>query len=99
VVYLSNKLKNRIFEDELDGDKYLFQGIKGKKNKFGKKSGKKLKGKAMFWRRVPLFLIKQSVKEKAKLDFTKTITNEFEKNISKEFTKALEHAMLTSAFK
>jgi len=93
---LSDKLKNRIFEDNLNGDRYIFQGIKGKKNKYGIRSGKKLKSKATFWRRVPLFLIKQGVKEKATLDFSKTIKNVFEKNIEKEFYKALEYAVWTA---
>lgn len=99
---LSNKSKKRIFEGTIRGDKYIMQAgilgdVKQRKNKFYKKkvSGKKKK-KIGNRSAVPLFLIKESVKEKPRLDFYETIPKVFEKNINKEFSKAFEFAMRTA---
>jgi len=98
---LADKSKNRIFEANIGGDKYLMQRLKGKQDGVRRlrsaKSGRLLKAKKVLRRDVvPLFLIKNAVKEKAVLGFNSTITKVFEKNIAKEFYKALEYAVWTA---
>ena len=98
---LSNKSKNRIFEANIGGNKYLMQRLKGKQNGVrrlrSEKTGRLLKAKKALRRDVvPLFLIKSAVKEKSILGFHSTITKVFEKNIDKEFYAALEFAVRTA---
>ncbi len=98
---LSDKSKYRIFEATINGDRYIMQRLKGKidgrRRLRSKKTGRLLKPKKVLRRdAVPLFLIKDSVKEKARLGFYETITKVFEKNIEKEFSKAFDYAMATA---
>jgi len=98
---LSDKSKYRIFEATINGDRYIMQRLKGKiegkRRLRSKKTGRLLKPKKVLRRdAVPLFLIKNSVKEKARLGFYETITKVFEKNIEKEFSKAFDYAMETA---
>jgi len=109
---LNNKAKNRIFEAPLttgwnkrsEGSKYgtmaIFQRKKGKvdgtRQRRGK-SGRLLKARKVLNRdAIPLFIIAKSVKEKPTLEFYKTVTKVVEKNIEKEFYKALKYAISTA---
>ena len=97
---LSDKSKNRIFEATINGERYIMQRLKGKidgkRRPRSKKTGRLLKPKKILRRdAVPLFLIKEQVKEKARLGFYETITKVFEKNIEKEFGKAFDYAIRT----
>lgn len=87
-----------------EGSKYgtmaIFQRKKGKvdgtRRRRGK-SGRLLKPKKILNRdAVPLFIIAKSVKEKPILEFYKTIPKVFQKNINKEFDKALKYAISTA---
>lgn len=98
---LSDKSKYRIFEATINGDRYIMQRLKGKidgkRRLKSKKTGRLLKPKKVLRRDVvPLFLIKDNVKEKARLGFYETIVKVFEKNIDKEFSKAFDYAMATA---
>jgi len=98
---LSNKSKNRIFDADINGDKYIMQRLKGKadgrRRLKSKKTGRLLKPKKVLRRdAVPLFLVKSVVKEKKRLGFEKTIESVFSKNIDKEFYIALEYAIRTA---
>lgn len=98
---LANKTKNRIFEAKVNNDDYIFQRKKGKvagtRQLKSKKTGRLLKAKKILNREsVPLFLIKNMVKEKKRLDFYSTIQKVFTKNIDKEFNNALKYAISTA---
>ena len=98
---LADKSKNRIFEANIGSHKYLMQRAKGKQDGVRRlrsaRTGRLLKAKKVLRRdAVPLFLIKNVVKEKATLEFSKTIKNRFEENISEEFRKAMDYAVWTA---
>ncbi len=103
---LSNKSRNRIFEAKLNGGKgnstkAIFQRVKGKdagtRRLRSKKTGRLLKTKKVFGRTViPIFIIKQSVKQNAILDFNETIFNVFNNKFEIEFGKAFDYAINTS---
>lgn len=98
---LNNKSKYRIFEAESKGVKYIFQREKGKvdgkRRLKSKKTGKLLKAKKVLNRKaIPLFIIKNNVKQNPILEFEKTIISSVNKNFSKEFSKAFEYAMRTA---
>ena len=101
---LKNQSKNRIFRSKISGNEYFMQRKKGKqkrKNTFGKfnKKGKAIRskaGKVDVRVAFPLFLIAKDVQETKKLEFYNTINSEFNKNLNKEFFKALEYAMKTA---
>lgn len=99
---LNNQTKHMIYLAPLgNGNMAFYQRIKGKsqgqRQLRSRKSGRLLKAKKILNRgAVPLFLIKSKVKEKARLDFNETIIKVFNKNIDREFYRALVNAMSTA---
>jgi len=101
---LSNKSKYRIFEAPLKtgyGTMAIFQRLKGKvqgkRRLRSTKTGRLLKAKKVLRQDVvPLFIIKESVKEKAILHFHETVLDSVKNNINKEFDKAIGYAIKTS---
>ena len=98
---LAAKSKNRIFQANINGDDYLMQRLKGKvdgsRRLKSKKTSRLLKAKKVLRRdAIPLFIIKDRVKETKKLEFFRTITASFESEFNKQFDTAFEYAMRTA---
>lgn len=99
---LSNKKKYRIFDTRINGNRYVMQAgilgdLKTGRNKYYKrKVAGARKKKVQNRSAVPLFLVKQSVKEKSILEFESTIRKTFEKDFNKNFIKAFRYAIKTA---
>jgi len=65
----------------------------GKRSRVGK-TGRKLKPKKILNRKAfPLWIVKEEVKEKPRLEFERTIRKRFERDFNKEFYKQFDRAM------
>ena len=97
---LTTGFGNKRQEGSKHGTRAIFQRVKGKtdgsRRLRSKKSGRLLKAKKVFNRdAIPLFIIKDLVKENPILGFEKTIKNTFDKDFNNEFSKAFNYAMST----
>lgn len=94
---LSNKVKNKIFEAEIKGNRYIMQNIRTPKRETKRNAARMKKvNRAMMREAIPLFIIKKAVKLAPRLDFYSTVQKSVEKHWKPEFSKAMDYALRTA---